>query len=167
MTATMQILGLDVSLRSTGWAAITYETGDLVDCGLVTSTPGSDYVETLGHIYAEVRDLARRHLHADIAMEDGISYLSGTVTRQLAGAWSAAALAATHALGAPVAAVNVATVKKTATGRGNATKALVTAAAVERWGDGVNQSDIADACWVAEAHRLWLHAHFDNQGDIA
>jgi Holliday junction resolvasome RuvABC endonuclease subunit len=48
-------------------------------------------------------------------------------------------------------------VKCLATGRGNADKAAVTAAAVSRWGPTVDDSDIADACWVAEHCRLAMH----------
>lgn len=169
MTAvpTMHVLGLDVSLRSTGWAALTYDDGTLADCGLITSPVGADYLETLLDLSTDIAAIARRFPHADIAIEEGVAYRSGTTTRRLAGAWAAAALGAMNAIGAPVAEINVSTVKKLATGNGNAGKGQVIKAAVERWGAKAAQPDIADACWVAEAHRLWLHNHFDNEGDIA
>ena len=44
---TMHVLGLDVSLRSTGWAALSYEDGALIDCGVITSKVTDAYAETL------------------------------------------------------------------------------------------------------------------------
>jgi len=164
---TMHVLGLDVSLRSTGWAALSYEDGALIDCGVITSKVTDAYAETLLDISTDVTAIARRYPHADIAIEEGICYRSGTTTRRLAGAWAAAAIGAMTAIGAPVAEINVKTVKKLATGKGSALKAEVIKAAVDRWGGRAAQQDIADACWVAEAHRLWLHNHFDTEGDIA
>lgn len=41
-----------------------------------------------------------------------------------------------------------------ATGKGNATKDGVRAAAVARWGPRADDPDIADACWIAEVCRL-------------
>lgn len=87
MTAipTMHVLGLDVSLRSTGWAALSYEDGALIDCGVITSKATDAYAETLLDISTDVTAIARRYPHADIAIEEGICYRSGTTTRRLAG----------------------------------------------------------------------------------
>ena len=61
-----------------------------------------------------------------------------------------------EARGVPYAAHPVGTVKRLATGRGNASKAMMVAAARERWPlfDGGN--DEADALWIAEAARVAL-----------
>jgi len=55
----------------------------------------------------------------------------------------------------PYAAAPVSTVKRHATGRGNADKAAMVAAAVARWG-GEPTEDEADALWIADAWRAGL-----------
>ena len=51
-------------------------------------------------------------------------------------------------------------VKKLATGNGNAKKPAVMEAAVARWGEQANDPDIADAAWVAEHCRRFMHEKF-------
>ena len=51
-------------------------------------------------------------------------------------------------------------VKALATGKGNARKDAVMEAAVARWGDNANDPDIADAAWVAEHCRRFMHEKF-------
>ncbi len=145
----MTVLGLDVSLRSTGWAVLAYEDGALVDCGLIVTAAVAGLARNLRHIERGVRRLGE---HADVGIEEGISYRNGGTTRALAWAWAAAVLGSRvdpHI-------VPIAAAKRLGTGRGNASKDEMVSAAVARWGDRANQSDIADACWIAEATRLHL-----------
>lgn len=149
MSPRMTVLGLDVSLRSTGWAVLTYEDGALVDCGVITTTARNTLAARLRQIHRAVQHLGD---HADVGIEEGVAHRSGTTTRILAAAWGAAVLGTRvdpHT-------VNVSTLKRLATGKGNATKAEMIAAAVDRWGPTVHHPDIADACWIAEATRLHL-----------
>ncbi len=51
----------------------------------------------------------------------------------------------------PYSAIPVATIKKTATGKGNANKDVVMAAALERWPDqNIRDNNMADALWILE-----------------
>lgn len=50
----------------------------------------------------------------------------------------------------PYSGVPVGTVKRTATGKGNADKAAMVASATARWGEVADDNE-ADACWVAAA----------------
>ena len=152
----MNVIGLDVSLTSTGWACLDYDSGDLVDCGTIATNPADNLTHRIATIYAAVRDIIGRHEGCDVAIEEGVAHRSGTTTRVLAMAWAAAALAVVHASTIEPAEINIGTVKRTATGMGNADKKLVTAAAVARWGQKCHQLDIADAAWVAECGRLRL-----------
>lgn len=57
----------------------------------------------------------------------------------------------------PYAGIPVATIKKVATGKGNADKALMIAAARKRWPDqNVSTDNIADALWCLEAGKTIL-----------
>lgn len=58
-------------------------------------------------------------------------------------------------LGVPYTGVAFSTVKKVATGKGNASKEQVVQAAIERWElPDTLTDDEADACWIAETVRL-------------
>ncbi len=56
----------------------------------------------------------------------------------------------------PYAAIPVGTIKRNATGKGNAGKEAVLGAARERWGHLPETDDEADALWCAESLRLEL-----------
>jgi Holliday junction resolvasome RuvABC endonuclease subunit len=159
------IIGFDPSMNSTGWAQLDYETGGLLDCGIIRPTGAINTIEKLDIIDREVRALCRRD-GVDIAIEEGISYRSGAVTRMLAQVWGVVALAAWQATSVHIGEINISAVKVLATGHGKASKDQVTDAAVARWGNRAGQNDIADACWVAEAHRLWLHKQFGIVGEL-
>ena len=160
------IIGFDPSMNSTGWAQLDYETGQLLDCGIIRPTGAINTIEKLDIIDREVRALCRRE-GVDIAIEEGIQYRSGTVTRMLAQVWGVVALAAWQATSVHIGEINISTVKLLATGNGRATKDQVTDAAVARWGNRAGQNDIADACWVAEAHRQSLQRMFGAVGELA
>lgn len=153
--ATMTVLGLDVSLRSTGWAVLTLDDGELVDCGVITTSPTGTLAKSLRQIHRAVKHLGD---HGDVGIEEGVAHRSGATTRLLAAAWGAAVLGT----GKDPHIVNISTAKRLATGKGNATKAEMVAAAVARWDDRCAQHDIADAAWIAEATRLHLIEEIDN-----
>lgn len=160
---TMTVLGFDVSLRRTGWAALGYERGELLDCGTLTPSPDLPLVERLSALQIAVRDViddCQDRGGVDVAIEEGIAYRSGKTTRLLAMAWSAVAVAVWGRLGIEPYAVNTSEVKKAATGEGNASKNRVTNAAVGKWDLRADDPDIADACWVAEVCRLHMHSRF-------
>lgn len=158
--ATLHTLGFDVSLSRTGYAALTYETGDLAGVGFCAT----DATEPLPVRLARIRDFTRARIDefdalggVDVAIEGGVSHRNGRTTRLLAMAWGVVAVAMWDRLGVQPHKVNIAEVKALATGKGNAKKEAVIEAAVTRWGDDVADPDIADACWVAEHGRLMMH----------
>ena len=156
----MNLIGLDVALTRTGWAVLDYNWGHLRDCGLIETDPGWNLIERLNHIGEETGWLMRQWEGSDVAIEEGISHRNGAVTRKLAMAWAAVALAVNRTQGVEPATVNLATAKKLATGKGNATKAEMITAAVNRWGTPEGDSDVADAAWVAEVLRQDLIKRF-------
>lgn len=161
MTPTLHTVGFDVSIRRTGWAALTYDTGDLTARGIIATDPGLGLLPRLASIRSQTLDvLDRLGDSTDVAMEGGFVARSGDVTRKLAMAWCVVGLAAWGRLDIEPHVVSPKEVKALATGKGNAPKELVTAAAVERWGPTVDDPDIADACWIAEHGRLAMHARF-------
>ena len=156
--ATTAVLGLDVALSRTGWTTLSYTDGGLLDCGVVKTSPQLAFLErlvTIRDAVDEILDDVRGDEHdIDVAIEDGIAYRSGTTTRRLAMAWAMAVIAVWDAEGIEPHIVKPTEVKLLATGRGNAKKNEVQAAAVERWGPRMDDSDVADAAWVAEHARL-------------
>ena len=54
------ILGLDLSLRCSGWARLDYETGDLFDAGVITTDTRDPIDVSLRSIAAAVRDVVER-----------------------------------------------------------------------------------------------------------
>lgn len=155
----MIVLGFDVSLACTGWAALRYEDGDLAGHGVIATDAETPFVERLALVSNGVKDVLRWHPGADVAMEDGVSYRSGEVTRKLACAWGVAALAVWTRQGVEPRQVNIGTLKKLATGSGAAKKEAVMAAAAGRWGVLLG-ADEADAAWCAEVLRLELLGRF-------
>ena len=150
----MTVIGFDVSLRSTGWAALNYDTGALVDVGLIETQPTDNITGRIAHIHETALDILHRFDSYDVALEEGIAHRSGTTTRVLAMAWAAVALAAWRACGIEPAVINIGTIKRTATGTGTADKRAMVGAAVARWGpDMFRSGDIADAAWTAETFR--------------
>lgn len=151
-------LGIDSSLKCTGWAVINHH-GELVASGTIKPDPKDELFERITFIVdltvtQWLKCMGERP--TNVAIEEGISHRNGKTTRNLAALWGAIC----HEFvsrGIPVEQVNVTEAKRTATGKGNATKAEMVAAATARW--GITQPDEADAAWVAETARLLLLQH--------
>lgn len=162
----MNVLGFDPSLARTGWAAVDYDTGQLVDCGVIATNPGDHVLERLEHLEVGVLHVVRRFDRADVGIEEGVSHRSGLVTRRLAMAWATVALTCWRRLAVHPHEVSIGTVKRAATGHGNADKATVTAAAVTKWGTRCDDPDIADAAWIAHITRAHLLDTFNDGNDL-
>lgn len=80
---------------------------------------------------------------------------AGTTAAHVYGALMGALQAACERAEVPYVGIPVATIKKHATGKGNAGKALMMSSAVRRWGLGTwgQDDNEADALWVAECAR--------------
>ena len=164
MTPTLTTIGFDVSIARTGWAAITYDHGTWVRGGVIRTDSRLELLPRLAEIRRQTWDILEQFDHGvDVAIEQGISYRSGEVTRKLAMAWATVALSCSDRMGIEPHEVNVSTVKSLAAGNGHAQKSEVVAAAVARWGDETHDPDIADAAWIAEACRLHMHREFDRE----
>ena len=57
MTPTLTTLGFDVSIARTGWAAITYETGDWVRGGIITTDARLNLLPRLAEIRRQTWDI--------------------------------------------------------------------------------------------------------------
>lgn len=141
----MSVLGLDLSLTSTGWSIDATTSGRI--------RPGKAQV-AMGHawrrrwIAIEVVELVAEH-QPDVVVIEGLPS---------ARALAAGALGMLHGVvlerlvlnaGVKPAFVSVSTLKKYATGNGNASKELMVAAACTHLGLTNSSDDEADARWLA------------------
>ncbi len=145
-------LGLDLSLTGTGWAT---------PAGTGTLSPPAKVgngVDRLRWIRDRVLELAWPL--PDLVAIEGAAFgqARGTSRLHAQGELSGVVRVALHELGVPVVDVPPAVVKRTATGKGNAPKEAVLAAAIRRLGFEGHSPDAADARWILEAvgHRYTL-----------
>lgn len=147
------VVGIDLSLTSTAVAALHTGTGELYVHRVRSAGKASDSLLNKVHRYTRLsQEIAAAALVASPALVtiEGAQFATqkDTSAHRRAGLWWRVVELITDA-GIPVIEVPVATVKKWATGRGNANKDMMLAAAVRRW-DQVGQNDEADAAWLAD-----------------
>lgn len=156
----MKVIGLDLSLASTGFA-VYYNGAIAVDRIRVPARP-NDHAQfrRIRLIASGVQDLVRGHGgtgDADLVVVEGLAVASQTgqhLTR--AGMWHLV-MEAIDARGIPWAQVPPTTLKKYATGKGNAGKDEVLAAVIRRFSDiEVRGNDEADALVLAAMGADWL-----------
>lgn len=162
--ATTKVLGLDIALAQSGWAVLSYADGELIDCGTIKTTAKQGLPERIAAIRDAVSGILTNacgsDFDVDVAIEDGIALRSGTATRRLAMAWGAAVVAVWDSQRIEPHIVKPTEVKQLATGKGNAKKPEMVAAAQARWDNRITNDDMADAAWVAEHARLHMHNLF-------
>lgn len=131
----MPVAGLDRSLTATG---------------LVTPDGARHIIGSRHRGLARLADLRDQILNTlsypCLVVTEGYSMASGQGAHQL-GELGGVVLLAIHELGQPIAIVPPPSLKKFATGKGNANKDQVLAAAVRRWPD-IDDNNIADAAWL-------------------
>ena len=155
----MNVLGLDLSLRSTGWAVLDYDTGALVDHGVIVTKADPErpnfHGRALVYIRQEISGQWIRAGNPDIGIERmppiGGPRRGGHHLVMVHGAIQAFCAVVNVDPALPT----VSEVKKHATGSGNADKAAMIQAAVDRWGV-VLGPDEADAAWVASWTRCQM-----------
>lgn len=140
----MNILALDLSLTATGWAR------SLTDYGTLRPPKGQDRgLPRLAWIRDRVMELAEG---ADVAVVEGYAYARGQRAHQIGGLGGIVRLAL-HEAGMPLVDIPPATLKKLATGKGNASKDAVLAEAIRRLGYAGSDDNEADALWLFELAR--------------
>ncbi len=138
------VLALDLSLTSTGYA-LPGESGTLVPPKGASRGPGR-----LRWIQTQVMRLASG---ASLVVIEGAAFggARGTSRLHAAGQLSGVIVLALHVAGIPVVELPPASLKRLATGRGNAPKGEVLAAAIRRLGYAGHSDDEADALWLLQA----------------
>ena len=148
---TGSILGLDLG-TACGWAVLN-ANGDRRASGTWNLAPrrfegaGMRWVR-LGTLLGELLDA---NPGAVLAVEE-VRHHAGTDAAHLYGGALAVVQRVCEERQVPYAGIPVATVKRVATGKGNADKAAMVAAALHRWGAVADDND-ADALWIAETWR--------------
>lgn len=142
----MKVVGLDPSLRSTGVAE--WVDGDTETHRVITSGTSRDSLKErcsrIRFISEQVADIAAG---ADMVVMEAPAYAARSAnTVLLNGLWWLMAEALQRE-GIPTATAAPATLKKFATGRGNANKDEVMLSVVKKWGSAwdVTNNDVADA----------------------
>jgi Holliday junction resolvasome RuvABC endonuclease subunit len=124
----MKLVAYDLSLTGTGIAVLYTNTGQIT---VRTITPRSVGHPRLNTILDAVHETS---LHADLAVIEGPSYGStGAGQHERAGLWWLVAHEYLHSHAIPYAVVPPATRARYATGKGNASKTEVLAAAIRRY----------------------------------
>ena len=150
------LIGIDPG-TACGWAVLS-ASGIRMASGTWALRPRRH--EGGGMRYVRVRraleELLDTYAGASVAYEE-VRRHSGTDAAQIYGGIVAAITALCEVRGVEYVGVPVGTVKKLATGKGNAGKPAMIAAAYAKWFPSVVLTDDeADALWVAEAHRQGL-----------
>lgn len=167
MAVGLRILGLDLSLTSTGWARVA---GPRMMAGTLKPPGRLRGYERLEWLAENVSGIA---LGADLVAVEGLApHMIGSSVLQLAGLHYVIGLEL-HRAGHIVVQVDLHAVKGYATGNGNADKDVVLAAAIKRFpAADLASNDAADALVIAAMaadhyghplaempakHRAWLH----------
>jgi crossover junction endodeoxyribonuclease RuvC len=121
-----RILGIDPSVRSTGYAVIETNGRDsrAVAFGRVRNTPSLSQSACLLNIYNEIRDVIELHKPEEAAVE-GIIYVQNRNTAIAMGSARGSAMVAIAEKGLPLYEYPAKTVKKSSTGFGQAGKTQV------------------------------------------
>lgn len=158
----MRIIALDLSLTETGWAV--YLRYGLNQAG-VMKPPRSDNSGTrrLNWFRDQIID-AGRYYRPDLAVLEGYAYgmARGASQQHSLGELGGVVRLALHDLRIPFVDVAPASLKKYATGRGNAKKEEVLVAAVKRLGYHGSNHNVADAMWL----RQMAADHYETPGAV-
>lgn len=155
MSPAERILGLDVALRSTGYAVLERTPGDIraVDCGLVRTPPKLPLSECLRRLLGGVQDIISSYSPDVAAIEAGF-YSRNARTAMLLGMARGSVVAALSAGEIPVYEYAPRRVKQAVCGYGNAGKEQVATLVCQLLSlDGENLADdTTDALAVALCH---------------
>lgn len=151
------LVGFDLGTVKTGFAVLDYDSGALIDHGLLRRC-GDERAEWVTNMVDDIVAVVDRWSPFEVAIESpmvvkqsGADLLLGLHGAVMVGLWRRTMTAA---------AIPASSAKKYATGNGRASKDEMVAAALARWGVALSE-DEADAAWVADLARICAHATFD------
>lgn len=149
------VIGIDPG-TACGWAVLDMATGDRVASG--TWDLSARRHEGGGMRFVRARRLVDELLlsyNKVVLVYEEVRRHAGTDAAHVYGGLIATFAATCEEQTVPYTGIPVGTVKKTATGKGNAPKGLMVEAARERWGHPLRLADDneADALWIAETWR--------------
>lgn len=150
-----RVLGIDPSLRGSGFAVIEYQPGQqarLVETATLKMHPKLSMPECLGAIGNQVDDFLNQHAVDHVAIEQTI-YVQNFQTAQILGAARGAAIAAAAMRGLPVFEYAPLRVKQAIVGMGRASKEQVARTVLSLTGSDLGfRFDESDAAAVALCH---------------
>ena len=150
----MKILGLDISLRSTGVGVVERRAGQLVavEFGLIRNAAALPHSACLANIQAQLAALLARAQPGAAALEGGF-FFKNARTAMILGEARGVALAACATAGVPVYEYAPRLVKQSLTGYGAATKTQVARMIMTLLGlRALPPEDAADALALAVCH---------------
>ena len=149
------ILGIDPSLRGTGFAVLKYRSGKdirVLEASTLKLKPALTQIECLAAIGHQVEDFINQHPIDHVAIEETI-YVQNFQTAQILGAARGAAIAAAAMRGLPVSEYAPLRIKQAVVGSGRASKEQVARTVLSLTGfDAGRQYDASDAAAVALCH---------------
>jgi len=148
----MKILALDLG-TTTGWAS---EAGGILTSGTIcfSGRPKDHKGEKFRRFRAWLRDLIDKEKPEIVFYED-VKRHAGVLAAHAYGGYLGHVLAVLASRGGiPIRGIGVSTIKKKATGRGNADKMAMVKAAINRWPDqDILDDNQADALWILETSK--------------
>ena len=150
----MTILGIDTSLRSTGYGVLLSEGSRLkaVDMGIVKNAPKVSLSRCLRNIHASVKELIERH-RPDVLAIESVIYGKNAGTMLLLGEARGAVLVAAADAGVPVYEYEPRRMKMAVCGNGMAEKAQIQRMVKMLLSlPELPQNDAADALGLAITH---------------
>lgn len=161
-----KVAGIDLSLTSTGISAVDLSNGEMKLTRICSTGKKTDtlvqQIERHNELSRRIVDSVLEHTPELVGIE-GMRFGSrqDSSAMRRAGVWWQV-VNALYAHGIPIVEVPPTTVKKWATGKGNAGKDMVMIAAAKRW-DQVTQNDEADAAWIGDLVCYLKEADFINR----
>ncbi len=148
------VLGVDTSLRSTGWALVKSDAGNIATLGYGTikNNQKLPHSACLLNIYKQIGDCCRRFAPVAVAIE-GVFFSKNIKTTLILGEARGTVIATCASFGTPVFEYSPREVKKALVGNGNASKGQVAAMVCRIV--GIKESlgeDESDALAIAICH---------------
>ena len=149
------ILGVDPSLRGSGFAVLQYAHGDairLIEASTLKLKPSISQMDCLAAIGHQVEDFINQHSIDHVAIEETI-YVQNFQTAQILGAARGAAITVAAMRGLPVFEYAPLRIKQAVSGTGKASKEQIARTVLSLTGHDVGKKyDASDAAAVALCH---------------